>query len=103
MTVNLSDLLDADPLLRAAMRRSMLEYASGEWLDLIRHHIYGHRVAVSAASDGGSTGNERVNGPPDVDAAVRDGIEAARALQPGPRNRHERRRLAALRRRGEIL
>lgn len=40
---------------------------------------------------------------PDVDAAVREAIEEARALQPAPRNRHERRRLAALRRRGVML
>jgi hypothetical protein len=40
---------------------------------------------------------------PDAGAAVREAIEAARALQPVPRNRHERRRIAALRRRGEML
>lgn len=40
---------------------------------------------------------------PDVRAAVRDAIAAARTLQPAPRNRHERRKVAALRRRGEIL
>jgi hypothetical protein len=103
MTVNLVDLLDADPWLRLAMRRSMLEHASGEWLDLIRHHIYGYRVDVSDARDSGSTCGERVGGPRDVRPAVRDAIEAARALQPAPRNRHERRRRAALRRRGETL
>jgi hypothetical protein len=36
---------------------------------------------------------------PDVGAAVRAGIAAARALEPPPRNRHERRALDAKRRR----
>lgn len=36
---------------------------------------------------------------PDGGAAVRAGIDAARALGPKPRNRHERRALAAKRRR----
>lgn len=40
---------------------------------------------------------------PDVDAAVREAIEAARALQLAPRNRHERRRIEAMRRRGVML
>jgi hypothetical protein len=83
MTVNLSDLLDADPMLRLAMRRSMLEHASGEWLEAMRHMVEPER--------------------PDVAGAIREAIEAARALQPATRNRHERRRLAALRRRGEML
>jgi hypothetical protein len=83
MTVNLSDLLDVDPWLRLAMQRSMLEYASGEWLEAMRHMVAPER--------------------PDVGAAVREATEAARALQSAPRNRHERRRIAALRRRGEML
>ncbi len=39
---------------------------------------------------------------PDVGAAVRAGIAAARALDPKPRNRHERRALAAKRRRNGL-
>lgn len=39
MTVNLSDLLDVDPMLRLAMRRTMLEHASGEWLEAMRRMV----------------------------------------------------------------
>lgn len=83
MTVNLADLLEADPIRRAAVRGSLLEHASGEWLEAMRHMVEPEL--------------------PDVGAAVREAIEAARALQPATRNRHERRRLATLRRRGEML
>lgn len=50
-----------------------------------------------------SISHEEAAPRPDVGAAVRNGLEAARALEPKPRNRHERRRAAALARKSGLL
>lgn len=134
MTVDLADLLDADPMRCAAVRGSILEHASGEWLRAMTE-AFGvdgqcepqqckaclvarrgfwicpagseadHHGPFVAAPGEWPAAMRHMTEPelPDVGAAVREAIEAARALQPATRNRHERRRLATLRRRGEML
>lgn len=96
-------LVVADPFMRAALRGSLLKHARGEWRDLVRHHIYGHRLTEVHIDDSTMLDDDMrsVAAPdtrPNVDAAVREAIAAARALQPAPRNRHERRKVEALRR-----
>ncbi len=92
--MRISDLMGNDPLSDLA-RRSMLEHASGDWLRAVAVVHGVDAIAIEKALAALRKGPERAP----VRDAVEAGVAAARALEPKPRNRHERRKAAALRRR----